>query len=294
MTPFDRLGSCARAASTPDGYSDEHDLLRPHFDHAFYLAAHPGIARAKLDPLAHYMRSGNAEGQNPTAWFSGATYLAGQPDAKDSDLTTFGHWIMHDESQKTVASPLSHINDAMHHFGLDPCEGWSMTRQTMADVTSRLDNGTLAQMLAKAEELEPQIKASRPAATRLRAKPFTGDRVLDRFAVLTDLQETAQHQPADTIIVTDRWHELTTGFAALGLAEAIAGKADQGLIAVLTFDGALDDVPFDIPDKVRLIDLSSINRLSAMSDQHRTLTDFARSMAPVQIIVFDTAKSRPL
>lgn len=50
------------------------------FDQAFYLAANPDVARAGMDPLAHYLQWGASEGRNPNALFDEAYYRSQYQD----------------------------------------------------------------------------------------------------------------------------------------------------------------------------------------------------------------------
>jgi hypothetical protein len=46
------------------------------FDKTWYLLWNPDVARAGIDPLAHYLRYGEAEGRHPSPWFDPAWYRA--------------------------------------------------------------------------------------------------------------------------------------------------------------------------------------------------------------------------
>ena len=51
------------------------------FDRAFYLAQNPDVAAAGVDPLAHYLDYGGAEGRDPGPRFDTRAYLAAYPEA---------------------------------------------------------------------------------------------------------------------------------------------------------------------------------------------------------------------
>jgi hypothetical protein len=46
------------------------------FDHDWYLVRNPDVMRVGIDPLAHYLRYGEAEGRYPSPWFNPAWYRA--------------------------------------------------------------------------------------------------------------------------------------------------------------------------------------------------------------------------
>ena len=63
------------------------------FDRDGYMARNPDVARAGIDPLAHYLRYGEAEGRRPSPWFDPAWYrtVYGLPDGQ-SALEHFLTW----------------------------------------------------------------------------------------------------------------------------------------------------------------------------------------------------------
>ncbi|MSP00399.1 MAG: hypothetical protein EXR07_05005 [Acetobacteraceae bacterium] len=46
------------------------------FDKTWYLLRNPDVARVAIEPLAHYLRYGEAEGRKPSAWFDPSWYRA--------------------------------------------------------------------------------------------------------------------------------------------------------------------------------------------------------------------------
>jgi len=61
------------------------------FDRGFYLARYPDVAASGADPVAHYVRSGAAEGRDPRPDFATNGYRACHPEAQGSN--PFAHWI---------------------------------------------------------------------------------------------------------------------------------------------------------------------------------------------------------
>ena len=54
--------------------------LLENFDAQWYLETYPDVARAGIDPLAHFVEHGDREGRSLNAWFKPDEYLAMNPD----------------------------------------------------------------------------------------------------------------------------------------------------------------------------------------------------------------------
>lgn len=310
LTPFDRLVKIAQAAPCPPGYEAEYDLLRPHFDHAYYFATHPAVARSKQDPLAHYIRAGDKEGRQPTSWFAPDIYRKRVPEAEKSGKTTFGHWLGQRTTlgqklrqrfrpasgQGVTASPLEGFDEVAQHLGLDPHTQWLKNRGASVDLKKRIESGVLGRMIDSAATLEPQIADSQFAATRLRIKPFTGDEILTRYTALTRLQDAAQHIPADIVILADATSQALAGYPALGLAQAYATQPQCPKV-VLLMTGA----PLPLPAiyegvNLRVIALDPVlNSITSNSDTQaqtsmkmRLVADFIRSLGAGDLLCYPT------
>ncbi len=68
-------------------------LLRPHVSAAYYNAAYPDIAAARLDPVAHYIAHGEAEGRRPNADFDPVAYRAANPSLASATCSLLWHHI---------------------------------------------------------------------------------------------------------------------------------------------------------------------------------------------------------
>jgi hypothetical protein len=91
------------------------DMMRPHFDAAFYLATYPDIAAGKLDPLLHYHSHGWRELRDPSPDFSTAHYLATYPDIAEAGINPFLHYVTHGvhEGRSPRPAPLPPEIDAL-------------------------------------------------------------------------------------------------------------------------------------------------------------------------------------
>ncbi len=65
----------------------------PWFDTSFYLENNPDVVRSGMNPLAHYHACGGAEGRSPHPSFNTAAYLAENPEALQSGMTPLLHYL---------------------------------------------------------------------------------------------------------------------------------------------------------------------------------------------------------
>jgi O-antigen biosynthesis protein len=63
------------------------------FDPAWYRAQNPDVAATGMDPLAHYLTIGSAEGRRPNSLFDPAWYRAQNPDVAASGMEPLVHYI---------------------------------------------------------------------------------------------------------------------------------------------------------------------------------------------------------
>ena len=67
--------------------------LESLFDRFFYLERYPDVARSGLDPLAHFLWFGAAEGRQPHPLFDTAGYLAENPDVAARGRNPLAHFL---------------------------------------------------------------------------------------------------------------------------------------------------------------------------------------------------------
>ncbi len=64
------------------------------FDGSWYLSKYSDVAAAGLDPLAHFIGSGMAEGRAPGPGFHPASYRESYPEIDESGLDPFSHYML--------------------------------------------------------------------------------------------------------------------------------------------------------------------------------------------------------
>jgi CDP-glycerol glycerophosphotransferase len=93
------LGEGKKSTSTGGHKASEprrgaHAIIRASelFDESYYLACYPEVARARLDPLDHYISLGASEGKNPHPLFDTNYYKTRNRDVAASGMNPFAHY----------------------------------------------------------------------------------------------------------------------------------------------------------------------------------------------------------
>ncbi len=63
------------------------------FDREWYLSHNPDVAASGIDPLAHYIITGSAEGRDPHPLFDSDWYLGRNPDVAAAGMNPLSHYI---------------------------------------------------------------------------------------------------------------------------------------------------------------------------------------------------------
>ncbi|WP_158744562.1 glycosyltransferase [Acidisphaera sp. L21] len=88
------------------------------FDADFYLAEHPDLKEAGVDPERHYVECGFREGRRPSAIFDSACYLDENLDVAAAGLNPVLHWITNGrrEGRKSPIGLRSSLGLELRHF----------------------------------------------------------------------------------------------------------------------------------------------------------------------------------
>lgn len=70
------------------------------FDKEYYLAQNPDVAAEGLDPIKHYVRSGAAEGRDPSRLFDTSAYIESHPELVTSGINPLLHYVLHGDHDK--------------------------------------------------------------------------------------------------------------------------------------------------------------------------------------------------
>jgi hypothetical protein len=84
----------ANAPSDPE-LARQWRIVRKEFDAPYYLAQNPDVAKAKIDPIVHFLEYGWREGRAPNESFSVTEYLDANQDIAASAVNPFLHFLTH-------------------------------------------------------------------------------------------------------------------------------------------------------------------------------------------------------
>lgn len=279
---LDALLEAARQAPAPADYGDEYKSIAPHFDHAYYFGRYPDVARARLDPVAHYIRAGAKTGRDPTPFFSGAAYLARVPEARESKLTPFGHFLANGKSEEApLYATATDFTALSGMLGQKPSDLLQHLQQRHAELRQRLTEGTLGAMASRAAAFEPLVGDIWHEAFAPRILPFTSPGVLGRILALYDLETAAQWRPAKVVLVTGQLPGPMEARTA-ALARALAQHLPASEIVVLRtqpgpFDPDLWQTPG--PQGMRLIEMP-LGETLPLQERPRVIVEFLRALTP--------------
>jgi glycosyltransferase involved in cell wall biosynthesis len=76
------------------------------FDPAWYRVQNPDVAAASMDPLAHYLATGSAQGRRPNPLFDSAWYRAQNPDVVAAGMEPLAHYIVAGSAEGRRPNPL--------------------------------------------------------------------------------------------------------------------------------------------------------------------------------------------
>jgi predicted nucleic acid-binding Zn-ribbon protein len=70
------------------------------FDKEYYLAQNPDVAAEGVDPIQHYVRSGAAEGRDPSRLFDTSAYLETHPELATSGINPLLHYVLYGDPDR--------------------------------------------------------------------------------------------------------------------------------------------------------------------------------------------------
>lgn len=87
-------------------------------DTAYYLSSHPDVAKAKVDPIWHYVAFGEGEGRRPAPHFDPTFYLAANCDVRSANINALVHF---EESGRWEGRLPAETKTERNHATLDEC-----------------------------------------------------------------------------------------------------------------------------------------------------------------------------
>jgi hypothetical protein len=75
------------------------------FNNQWYLKNNPDVAKAKINPLLHYIKYGSKENRNPNPYFDSKWYLKNNPDVAKAKINPLLHYIKYGISEGRKVYP---------------------------------------------------------------------------------------------------------------------------------------------------------------------------------------------
>ncbi len=271
----------------PDVGRDECAAISAEFDRDYYLRRYEDVARARVDPVAHYIQYGAREGRDPSPEFGTSYYLNRYRDVRQTGLNPFYHYLTIGRAEGRSATPFGGGDPDFDAFceilGHAPAEVAQELVSRRRDLRARLERGVLGQMVARASELEPLIHRSWPAAMTARLPPFHSAAVVGQVIAMHRLQDAAGWRRARAVVVTPASEVHDAARIAGHLATALVGLYGRDEIVVLRTDSTEIGFPVWFPDGCRRVDFVDIARNMQPDDRQRLLVEFLRSLRPAAV-----------
>lgn len=255
-------------------------VIRPEFDHAFYLASYPDIAALEnFDLVAHYMRAGWKEGRNPAPWFSTKAYLKTYPDVATSGLNPFLHWLEKGRAAGYVPRPVAEFDSIAKMLGCSAGDAFTLWQSRYDDLRWRLERGELGAQVVRAAQYEPLVEQGWMQALQVKIPPFNSDAVSERTAAIWRLNSAAGHRRARYVICVNRPRFGSAPRFEGHLARALAGdNASEVLIVLTDQSGAMPEGK--LPKVVRVVDFAELTAGLKKDARLRILSEFLRALHP--------------
>ena len=155
-------------------------IPNPLFDTAWYLRENPDVAKAGLNPLAHYASSGATEGRDPHPEFSSRWYLDQHPHIAQAGINPLVHYLREGNGHSASydrCRPGPAVSRTHHPKSSSEChrETRTSTPHRCDDLSAslhRLDRGRQCGRPSRQYRELPSATLSRLAARELDAKYF--------------------------------------------------------------------------------------------------------------------------
>lgn len=149
----------------PPGSSlaDQWQVVRDAFDSEYYLAENPGVERAGIDPVLHFLQQGWTEGRDPNAWFSVSAYLDAYPDVAQTQLNPFYHFLASGRAQGREAKLGRDKFDANYYVETNPDVARMAVNPLSHFVARGWREGRAPNAWARADFLQDDVASKRRA-----------------------------------------------------------------------------------------------------------------------------------
>ncbi len=255
----------------------------PYFDHAYYLSRYPDILiQEEIDPIAHYIRAGEAEGRCPTPFFSARHYKARHPELAKSRTNAFHHWVQTASATDTAwtGAPFTDFETIAEMMGKSPQALFDLWRERQNELRSRLESGPLGEQVRRAEQHEPLIGQGWTEVPQLKVPPLHSDPAVKRVAAIWRLFLAADGKRAQFVICVNRSRFGSAPRAEGHLARALAAAHGADQVVVVTTDRPGPMPHGKLPDGVRHVDFAKLAPELNGDPRQRVLAEFLRALHP--------------
>ena len=116
--------------------SDLEQVLTGFFDAEWYLNRYPDVETCGLEPIAHFIHWGAAEGRDPNPWFDSRRYMQRYPDVAATGMPPLLHYMVtgaaelrnphprFDAAWYADQHPEASGNPLLHHLLFGKARGW--------------------------------------------------------------------------------------------------------------------------------------------------------------------------
>lgn len=278
----------ADGSAKGDKHLSDYELIASEFDVNYYLRRYPDIARAKIDPVKHYLKHGGFELRSPNADFDPKYYVEHNPDVKSSKINPFLHYLRVGRAEGRPSSPLGagnpHFDRIASMLDLHPAQLQSAVEERKRDIRARLSGGELGEMVHKAAALDPLIRHVWNAALNPGISPIRSPGWNHQIGAMYDLQEQAEWKRAKVVVLVP-WLHMMSGAArsASFLATALADIYGPEEVLIIRTETSELQLPDWFPPGCRHIDMAAVTQGLETSLKERLLVEYVRSLRPQHV-----------
>lgn len=275
------------SAQIPDNFYQQYALIASEFDSEFYLRRYGDVARAKIDPIKHYIEHGGRECRQPRPDFDAKYYLARHEDVRKMGVNPFLHYLSVGRYEGRSCSPVSpgnaYFDQVAAMLGMTPEAVAGAVADRKNDLRHRLKSGELGEMVSRASELDPLIKHAWLAALDPGIPPIRNEHQVRQTAAIYRLQEAAQWRRAKVVVVIP-WVHVSGAMRIAGhLAVALASIFGPGEVVVVRTETSEMDFPEWFPEGCRHINLAGEAEGMSRLARQRLLVEYIRSLRPIHV-----------
>lgn len=258
------------------------EAIRQDFDVEYYVKEYQDLhLRPGYSPIEHFVKFGAREKRNPAPYFNTRFYTQEYPEVEASGVNPFLHYIT--EGRKKGYHPqaedaLFHMVYKDHREQLEDIKDQIELRKN--DLSARIANGKLGEMVAKAAELDPLVMWPDHSNAKINLPPLNDAGII---IAMLELQAFAEYRSAKAAVLIPHCRMSGAARVAGALVKSLAHLYGAEHIVVVRTDLDVMEHPEWFPDDVRHINFAHAKRHVDNARHDQLLANFLRSMSPVNI-----------